>query len=186
TSTRSGPALSSRRACCHWRSDSLQHFCRSLPRASIFCVNSTLLFVEDEARLANSLVKGLTEEGFSVSWSDTAEQAAERLHRAQFDLIVLDVQLPGKSGLELLRELRAAGATTPVLILTAHGTIEERVSGLDAGADDYLVKPFAFAELVARARALIRGRSALATPVLKVGAIEFDTARRRAKSAGQA
>ena len=145
----------------------------------------SLLVVEDEVRLADSLVKGLSEEGFSVSWSDTAELAAGRLQNTQFDLIVLDIQLPGKSGLDLLREMRASGATTPVLILTAHGTLDERVTGLDAGADDYLVKPFAFAELVARLRALIRGRSATAAPILKVGAIEFDTTRRRAKSGGQ-
>ncbi len=148
-------------------------------------MSSSLLVVEDEARLADSLVKGLTEEGFSVSWSDTAELAAERLQNAQFDLIILDIQLPGKSGLDLLREMRASGATTPVLILTAHGALDERVTGLDAGADDYLVKPFAFAELLARVRALIRGRSATPAPILKVGAIELDTTRRRARSGGQ-
>jgi DNA-binding response OmpR family regulator len=149
-------------------------------------MTSSLLVVEDESRLADSLCKGLSEEGFSVAWSDTAELAAERLKSLQFDLILLDLQLPGKSGLELLRELRAGGNATPVLILTAHGSLDERVAGLNSGADDYLVKPFAFAELLARVRAIIRGRTVTAAPVLKVGAIEFDTTRRRAKSDGQA
>jgi DNA-binding response OmpR family regulator len=148
-------------------------------------MTSSLLVVEDEKRLAESLRMGLTEEGFSVAWTDTAELAEERLRNTQFDLIILDVQLPGKSGIDLLRELRAGGVATPVLILTAHGTLEERITGLDTGADDYLVKPFAFAELVARVRALIRRRSVDATPLLKVGTIEFDTNRRRAKSGGQ-
>jgi DNA-binding response OmpR family regulator len=148
-------------------------------------MTSSLLVVEDESRLADSLCKGLAEEGFVVAWSDTAESASDRLSGGQFDLIVLDLQLPGKSGLDLLRDLRAAGNATPVLILTAHGTLEERVTGLDAGADDYLVKPFALAELLARIRALIRRKAGAAAAVLKVGALEFDTTRRRARAGGQ-
>ena len=94
---------------------------------------------------------------------------------------MLDLGLPGKSGLELLREMRAAGNQTPVLILTARGTLEERVAGLDSGGDDYLAKPFAFAELVARIKALARRPRTAASPMLKVGDLEFDTVKRRAK-----
>jgi DNA-binding response OmpR family regulator len=100
--------------------------------------------------------------------------------RGPLDMIVLDLQLPGKSGTELLRELRADGNHTPVLILTARGALEDRVAGLDIGADDYLSKPFAFAELVARIKALTRRRPPLSS-ILKVGDLEFDTVKRRAK-----
>jgi DNA-binding response OmpR family regulator len=96
-------------------------------------------------------------------------------------LIVLDLQLPGKNGIDLLRELRAGGNQTPVLILTAHGSLEERVAGLDVGADDYLTKPFAFAELVARIKALARRPRTKSSPILKVGDLEFDTIKRRAR-----
>jgi|SRR5215469_12421079 len=146
----------------------------------------SLLVVEDEVRLAESLCKGLGEEGFQVERTDAAETAERLLATARFDLIVLDLQLPGKSGLELLRDLRANGNDTPALILTAHGSLEERVTGLDAGADDYLVKPFAFAELLARVRALARRKAAVTSPTLKVGPLEFDTIRRRARLNGEA
>jgi DNA-binding response OmpR family regulator len=146
----------------------------------------SLLVVEDEVRLAESLRKGLSEEGFQVEWTDTAEAAARAMAARRFDLIVLDLQLPGKNGLELLREMRAAGDDTPALILTAHGTLEERVKGLDTGADDYLVKPFAFAELVARIRALARRKGATSSPTLKVGPLEFDTTCRRVRLSGEA
>jgi two-component system, OmpR family, response regulator len=146
----------------------------------------SLLVVEDEVRLAESLCKGLGEEGFQVEWTDTAEAAARTMAARRFDLIVLDLQLPGKNGLELLREMRAAGDDTPALILTAHGTLEERVAGLDTGADDYLVKPFAFAELLARIRALGRRKAAANSHTLKVGPLEFDTTRRRVRLNGEA
>ncbi len=145
----------------------------------------SLLVVEDEVRLAESLCKGLKEEGFQVEWTDAAEAAARTMAARRFELIVLDLQLPGKSGLELLREMRAAGDDTPALILTAHGTLEERIKGLDSGADDYLVKPFAFAELVARIRALARRKAVSSSPTLKVGPLEFDTSRRRVRLNGE-
>ncbi len=140
-----------------------------------------ILLVEDESRLAESLKQGLTEEGFSVECAGSAEAAEPIIARGSLDLIVLDRQLPGKNGIELLREMRAAGNQTPVLILTAYGSLDDRVSGLDSGGDDYLTKPFAFAELVARIKALARRSAAPSSPILKVGDLEFDTVKRRAR-----
>jgi DNA-binding response OmpR family regulator len=140
-----------------------------------------ILVVEDEAKLANAVKQGLVEDGFTVDLAGTAEEAEPIIAQGALDLIVLDLGLPGKSGLDLLREMRAAGNDTPVLILTARGSLDERVAGLDTGGDDYLVKPFAFAELVARIKALSRRPRTPASPVLKVGDLEFDTVKRRAK-----
>ncbi len=140
----------------------------------------SLLLVEDEARLAESLRRGLAEEGFAVAWAPSAEAAQRELSAGARDLIVLDLRLPGKDGLEFLRDLRQQGNTTPVLILTARGSVSERVTGLDSGADDYLVKPFAFAELLARVRALARRRSAAPAAMLKVADLELDPIRRKA------
>ena len=140
-----------------------------------------ILLVEDEPRLANSVKQGLVEEDFAVEIAASAEEAETIMLRGALDLIVLDLGLPGKPGLELLREMRAAGNHTPVLILTARGSLEERVAGLDGGGDDYLTKPFAFAELVARIKALTRRPRAPMATTLKVGDLEFDTVKRRAK-----
>ncbi len=140
-----------------------------------------ILLIEDEARLASAVKQGLVEEDFTVEVAGSAEAAEATIARGALDLIVLDLGLPGKGGLELLREMRAAGNQTPVLILTARGALEERVAGLDSGGDDYLTKPFAFAELVARIKALARRPRTQASTVLKVGELEFDTVKRRAK-----
>ena len=140
-----------------------------------------ILLVEDETRLADAVKQGLGEEGFAVETAESAETAEVIIARGALDLIVLDLGLPGKSGLDLLRELRAGGNQTPVLILTARGSLEERVAGLDSGGDDYLTKPFAFAELVARIKALARRPPSKSSPILKVGELEFDTIKRRAK-----
>jgi DNA-binding response OmpR family regulator len=140
-----------------------------------------ILIVEDETKLANAVKQGLVEDGFSVELAGSAEEAQPIIAKGALDLIVLDLGLPGKSGLDLLRELRAGGNDTPVLILTARGSLDERVAGLDSGGDDYLVKPFAFAELVARIKALSRRPRTPASPVLRVGDLEFDTVKRRAK-----
>src|ERR1700733_10829450 len=140
-----------------------------------------ILLIEDEARLANSVKQGLVEEDFAVEVAGSAEAAEPIIARGALDLIVLDLGLPGKSGLDLLREMRAAGNHTPVLILTARGALDERVAGLDGGGDDYLTKPFAFAELVARIKALARRPRTPASTTLKVGDLEFDTVKRRAK-----
>ncbi len=147
-----------------------------------------LLVIEDEIKLAEYLRKGLNGEGFVV---DVANDGVEGLHLAlegQYDAIVLDRMLPGIDGLAVLAGLRTK-RHTPVLMLTAMGRIEDRVSGLQGGADDYLVKPFAFSELVARVQALTR-RSAVALPAaeatrLQLGNLEVDLARRKATRAGQ-
>jgi two-component system response regulator MprA len=115
-----------------------------------------LLVVEDELKLLNNLCRGLSEEGFAVLSAGSAEAAEHALANGEFDAIVLDLRLPGKDGLEFLRGLRASGNAVPVLILTARGSVGERVAGLETGADDYLVKPFALRELLARVRALLR------------------------------
>jgi two-component system copper resistance phosphate regulon response regulator CusR len=145
-----------------------------------------VLLIEDEERLAGNLRQGLTEEGIALDWVKSAEEATQILARKTYDLMVLDIGLPGKSGVDFLRERRAAGDTTPVLFLTARSSVEDRVIGLDSGGDDYLVKPFAFAELLARIHALARRRPAARTPILKVGDLEFDTVKRRAKRSGKA
>jgi DNA-binding response OmpR family regulator len=144
-----------------------------------------LLLIEDEIKLRNSICRGLGEENFTVSSVGSVEAVEQALATNNFDAIMLDLRLPGKDGITWLREIRAAGNTIPVLILTARGSVDERVIGLDCGADDYLIKPFAFAELVARIRALARRRLSFAQPILKVADVEFDTATRRVRRAGQ-
>jgi DNA-binding response OmpR family regulator len=145
----------------------------------------SLLLVEDETRLADNLRQGLGEEGIAVDIAASAEAAERELDRNAHDLIVLDLRLPGKDGLEFLRHLRAHGNAIPVLILTARGSVEERVKGLDSGADDYLTKPFAFSELLARVRALARRRLAPPKAVLTVGDLELDTLKRKAWRSGR-
>jgi DNA-binding response OmpR family regulator len=144
-----------------------------------------LLIVEDEARLRNNVCRGLGEESFTVCGVRDTEAAEQVLATSDFAAIVLDLRLPGKDGITWLREIRAAGNAIPVLILTARGSVAERVMGLECGADDYLVKPFAFAELLARIRALVRRRLSSAQPLLKVADVEFDTVTRRVRRAGQ-
>jgi len=144
-----------------------------------------LLVVEDEIQLAKNLARGLGEEGFSVLSAASAEAAQRAVANGIFDAIVLDLRLPGKDGLEFLSELRSAGNQTPVLVLTARGSLEERVTGLDRGADDYLTKPFAFPELIARLRAIVRRRSNAPRTVLRVADLELDTVKRRALRSGR-
>ena len=146
--------------------------------------NARLLVVEDEADLLKNLYRGLTEAGFTVSRAVSAENAEKAIAGQSFDIIVLDLRLPGKSGIDLLRQLRAAGNATPVLVLTARSSLDDRVLGLDSGADDYLIKPFAFAELTARLRALVRRGVNPSQSTLRVTNLEFDTVRRRATHRG--
>ena len=115
-----------------------------------------ILLIEDEAKTTRAVLSGLKAEGFSPSWSENGEEGFFLLNRERFDALVLDWMLPGRSGLEVLQTLRAKGFKTPVLVLTARDALEDRIAGLDGGADDYLVKPFALAELAARLRALLR------------------------------
>lgn len=138
-----------------------------------------LLVIEDDTAAARFLRQGLEEEGHAVDMSDRGEEGLDLARRNPYDVIILDVMLPGRSGLEVARELRQAGRTTPILMLTARDSTADVVQGLDAGADDYLPKPFAFDELVARVRAL--GRRALGTPAsptLRTADLELDRVRR--------
>ena len=145
-----------------------------------------LLIVEDEAELLKSLGRGLAEEGFAVTCAGSAEAAEKFLAEQTFDAIVLDLRLPGKNGIDFLREMRATGNLTPVLVLTARGSLDDRVIGLDSGADDYLVKPFAFAELLARLRALARRERSALGARLQVGELVLDTTTREVFRQGQA
>ena len=139
-----------------------------------------ILVVEDEAKVAGALSEGLTGEGYDVVVATTGEDAFFLASEQTFDLIVLDVMLPGRDGLEVLTALRKRSLQIPVLILTARDAIEDRVVGLDRGADDYLVKPFAFAELLARIRALLRRGRVEQALCLKAADIEIDVVTRRA------
>jgi len=138
-----------------------------------------ILVVEDEPQIADFLARGLTENGYSVDTAHDGEEALQWPAVAEFDVIILDVMLPALGGIEVCRRLRERGLRTPVLMLTARDAVEDRVAGLDSGADDYLVKPFAFAELLARVRALIRREPALQGNVLQVGDLVLDTATRQ-------
>lgn len=143
-----------------------------------------VLVVEDQKRLAASLRKGLEEEGYEVITSFTGEDGYYAATTQSFDALVLDLMLPGRDGLQVLRDLRAHGFGKPVLILTSRDAVEDRVTGLDAGADDYLVKPFAFAELLARLRALLRRNVSDRELVLRADDLEVDLLARRVVRAG--
>lgn len=138
-----------------------------------------ILVVEDEARLARLVRRGLTEEGHAVDLAETGEKALDSITLASYDAMVLDVMLPGIDGFEVCRELRRQHIQTPILLLTARDAVDDRVTGLDAGADDYLVKPFALAELSARLRALARRPPEAHDTILRVGSLRLDPARRR-------
>ena len=145
-----------------------------------------ILIVEDEQKVANAIREGLEGEQYSVIVERTGEGAFFRTTTEDFDVILLDLGLPGRDGLEILRALRERGIKTPVLVLTARDALQDRVIGLDAGADDYMIKPFAFAELVARIRALVRrGRSA-ETSRLGIGDLEMNVVTRKVSRGGRA
>jgi DNA-binding response OmpR family regulator len=143
-----------------------------------------ILVVEDEQKVANALREGLEGERYDVVVERTGENAFFRLTTEAFDLILLDLGLPGRDGLEILATLREKGVKTPVLVLTARDTLQDRVAGLDSGADDYLVKPFAFAELLARIRALLRRGRAAESPRLAVGDLTMDLITRKVMRGG--
>lgn len=137
-----------------------------------------ILLVEDDRLLGEGLRTGLAQSGLAVAWAHDGEEARLALGTEPFDAVVLDLRLPVVDGLTVLRELRAAKNRVPVLILTALDAVEDRVAGLDAGADDYLVKPFALSELQARLRALLRRGRGEAEPILRHGRITLDPAAR--------
>jgi two-component system OmpR family response regulator len=138
-----------------------------------------VLIVEDELRMASLIRRGLAQEGLSVDVAMSGEEALWMAPATEYDAIVLDVMLPGISGFETCRRLRTNGVWAPVLMLTARDSVEDRVAGLDMGADDYVVKPFAFAELLARLRALVRRGDPERPSVLEVGELRLDPATRR-------
>ena len=137
-----------------------------------------VLVVEDEARIADFLARGLAENGYAVDVAQDGDEALQWTDVAEFDLIILDLMLPERDGIEVCRILRDRGFRAPILMLTARDTVKDRVRGLDTGADDYLVKPFAFAELLARLRALTRREPVTSGTVLQVDNLVFDTATR--------
>ena len=138
-----------------------------------------VLIVEDELKMAGLVRRGLTEEGHAADVATTGDEALWMAEAHPYDAIVLDVMLPGRNGFETCRALRKAGVWAPVLMLTARDAVEDRVAGLDAGADDYLTKPFSFAELLARLRALVRRGGVERPTVVSVGDLRLDPASRK-------
>jgi two-component system, OmpR family, response regulator len=138
-----------------------------------------VLVVEDELKMASLLRRGLVEEGHAADVARTGEDALWMAQAVEYEAILLDVMLPGTDGFEVCRQLREQGVWAPVLMLTARGAVEDRVAGLDAGADDYLPKPFSFSELLARLRALVRRGSVERPAVLEVGDLRLDPATRQ-------
>jgi DNA-binding response OmpR family regulator len=142
-----------------------------------------VLVIEDDRKVASFIQTGLEQEGYAVDLLNDGAEAGDQARAIDYDAVVLDLMLPGRSGFQVLRDIRARKASLPVLILTAKDSLDERVAGLDAGADDYMTKPFALAELSARLRALLR-RGAPRETVLRVADLEMDTIRRKVRRAG--
>ena len=143
-----------------------------------------ILIIDDEPYLLEKLVSILTSEHYTVETADEGKAGLKKIWNDTYDLILLDIMLPGMNGLEILSEIRAAGIITPVLMLTAKGDIEDKVAGLNLGADDYLAKPFSLAELLARVRALIR-RGNTGSPVIEAGYIRLNTVSREVTKDGE-
>ena len=144
-----------------------------------------ILVVEDEKKLAGFVKRALKEDGHAVDLVHDGDEAAVLVRQEEYDAIVLDLQLPGRDGMTILEDLRERKKTTPVLVLTARDTLEDRITGLDQGADDYLVKPFAFAEVLARIRALVRRGRVAEARRLAVGDLEVDLVMRKVSRAGE-
>jgi two-component system copper resistance phosphate regulon response regulator CusR len=144
-----------------------------------------VLLVEDDPVIASNLAKGLREESYAVDVATDGDAAIYRAAVSPYDAIILDVMLPIRDGFAVCREIRRRGLTTPVLMLTARDAIPDRIAGLDLGADDYLTKPFEFAEVLARLRALLRRGPSLMPRVLRVGDLELDTHSQRASRGGR-
>lgn len=144
-----------------------------------------ILLVEDDPILGDGIKAGLIQDQYNVDWLTNGEQATQALHSDSYDLLLLDLNLPGKSGLDILKELRNNNDVIPVLILTARDAIEDRVKGLDTGADDYLTKPFELDELLARVRALVRRSKGRSSPTLVHGDLELSPAEHTLTKSGQ-
>jgi two-component system OmpR family response regulator len=141
-------------------------------------MNMRVLVVEDEVKMAGLIRRGLSEQGLTVDVADSGEEATTMARGSDYDAIVLDVMLPGIDGFETCKQLRTEEIRSPVLMLTARGALDDRVAGLDGGADDYLTKPFAFAELLARLRALVRGGQSERPAILELGDLRLDPGSR--------
>jgi two-component system copper resistance phosphate regulon response regulator CusR len=142
-----------------------------------------ILVIEDDAKVASFIQTGLEQEGYAVDVLPDGNNAGDQARAVDYDAVVLDLMLPGRSGFQVMRDIRSRKAALPVIMLTAKNTLDERVAGLDAGADDYMNKPFALAELSARLRALLR-RGVPRESVLRVADLEMDTIRRTVRRAG--
>lgn len=158
---------------------------RAVRRQGCLRSNMRILLVEDEPRMANVIAKGLREQSYAVDVAADGEEALYQTSINDYDLILLDVLLPRRDGFEVCRELRARGDTTPILMLTARATIDDRVTGFDAGADDYLTKPFSFRELSARVRALMRRDSQLRPDAFQLDDLIVDSASHRVTRASR-
>lgn len=143
-----------------------------------------VLIIEDYAPLRKALIRGLKESGFSVDATGDGEEGLWYAESNPYDVIILDLMLPGMSGWDILQSLRQQGNTVPVLVLTARDAVDDRVKGLDLGADDYLVKPFAFEELLARLRALVRRGYQKKDPIIRIADLEIDTIRKLVRRGG--
>jgi two-component system copper resistance phosphate regulon response regulator CusR len=144
-----------------------------------------ILVIEDDPKTANALFEGLRREGYNAALARTGTDGLSQLTAATFDLVVLDWMLPGHDGIEIIKRARSQGDRTPILLLTARDTVEDRVTGLDSGADDYLIKPFAFAELLARIRVLLRRGSAVEITRKQISDLTLDLENRRVTRAGE-
>lgn len=143
-----------------------------------------ILLVEDDLELSANVREWLSAERYDISECASGNEALERLKEQDYDLIILDIQLPGLNGIEVCKSYRATRGSTPILMLTGKGTVDDRVVGLDAGADDYLAKPFSLKELTARVRALLRRPAELKSNVLEVGCLKLDTSKYRISKNG--
>ena len=156
-----------------------------LPRYLPYDARMRLLLVEDDSRIARFVAKGLREQAYAVDIAANGDEALYQAEINSYDLIILDVMIPGCDGLQVCRALRQSGARTPILMLTARDGVEDRIKGLDEGADDYLTKPFEFGELLARLRALLRRSSQLRPPQINVADLVIDAAAQSASRAGR-
>ena len=144
-----------------------------------------LLLVEDDVMVASGIKLGLCDAGYAVDWVGSAERAENVLQGETFNVAIIDIGLPKMDGMALTRSIRRSGQAMPVLILTARDALQDRVQGLDLGADDYMVKPFELPELLARLRAMLRRSQAATSATLSFGALELDSANREARAHGQ-